>query len=78
MLIDFRERGREGEREKNIGMREKHWLAVSHMHPNQRPNPQPRDVPWPGIEPVTFQFTGQCSSQLSHTGQSLFQLLNIY
>ena len=54
---------REGEREG-----EKHWCAIetlmgylSHT-PNQGPGPQPRQVPWPGIEPVTFQFSGQCSA----------------
>ena len=30
---------------------EKHWLVASHMHPNRGPNPQPRYVPWQGIEP---------------------------
>ena len=39
MLIDFRERGREGEREG-----EKHCLVASHICPNWRPNPQPFSV----------------------------------
>ena len=30
MLIDFREKGREGEREKNIDVREKHQLPLTH------------------------------------------------
>ena len=46
MLIDFRERGREGEREG-----EKHRLVTSHAHTN----PQPRHVSRPGIKPGTFQ-----------------------
>ena len=28
-------------------------------------------VSWLGIEPMTFQFIGWCSNQLSHTGQSI-------
>ena len=37
-----------------------HWLKSSYVvwthTPNQGPGPQPRHVPWPGIEPATFQF----------------------
>ena len=44
---------REREKERNIYVREKHWLVSSHMCPNQGLNP-PRYVPWPGIEPVTW------------------------
>ena len=53
-LFIFRERGRkeEGERTINISVREKCWWAA----------PQPRHVPWPGIEPRTFWFTGWGSS----------------
>ena len=32
-------------------------------------------MPWPGIEPATFQFMGQHSNQLSHAGLSLMVLL---
>ena len=37
MLIDFREEGRERERQgvRNINVRGKHWLVTSWMHPNQ-------------------------------------------
>ena len=38
-------------------------------HPNWEPNPQPQNVPLLGV--MTFQITGQCSSQLSHSGQGL-------
>ena len=39
-LFIFREReGREKERERNIDVREKHQLVVSHTQPDQRPNP---------------------------------------
>ena len=58
-LFIFREGERKGEREG-----EKHWHVrdtsvdcLSHTH-NQGPGLQPRHVPWLGIEPVTFQFTG--------------------
>ena len=53
MLIDFRDRRKEGETEG-----EKHGLAVSHMCANRGLNPQPTHVPLPGIKPMTFQFTG--------------------
>ena len=59
----FRDRRREGERKRNIDGREKHQLS-SHTHPIWGSNPQPGYMPWPGIEPVTFWFMGQCSNQL--------------
>ena len=64
MLIDFREKGREGEREV-----EKYQSVASHMCPDLGPNPQPTHLPWLGIPPVTFWFMGQCSNQMSHTSQ---------
>ena len=48
MLIDFRERGWEIKRERNIDMREKC------SHPDWEPNMQPRHVPWPEIEATNF------------------------
>ena len=48
----------ERERERNIDVREEHWLLASCMCPNWGINPQPRHVPWPGIKPMTFWFTG--------------------
>ena len=50
-----REDGREKERERNINV----WLPL--VCPNCGPDPQPRHVPWLGIEPVTFWFAGQHS-----------------
>ena len=50
-------RGKEGER--NIRVREKYWWVASCMHPDKGLNPQPRHVPWLGIEPVTICFVGQ-------------------
>ena len=43
------------------------WLPP--MCPEWGSNPQLRHVPLSGIKPTTLQFTGRCSSQLSHTGQ---------
>ena len=51
----FLERGKERE----------HRLVASHTYPNQRWNPQPRYVPWPGIKPEASFYTGQCSNQRS-------------
>ena len=44
-LFIFRERGREGDRERNINVREKHLLVASHPRPRGGTNPQPRHVP---------------------------------
>ena len=57
-LFSFRERGREGEKEKNIDIREIHRLVASCRPPTKGPGLQPRHVPWLGIEQVTFQFVG--------------------
>ena len=46
-------------------MREKHLSAVSCLSPNQGWNLQPRHVPWPGIQPATFQCTRWWPNQLS-------------
>ena len=35
MLIDFRQKGREGERERNINVREKHGSAASSSAPGR-------------------------------------------
>ena len=47
------------ERNRNIDVREKHQLAASQTCPDRILNPQPRHVPWPGIELATFWFAGQ-------------------
>ena len=54
-LFIFRERTREGERERNINV----WLPPAHLH--QGPSPQPRHVPWLGIELATRWLAGQHS-----------------
>ena len=77
MLTDFRERERDGGRKGNIYVREKQQLVASHTHPS-RPNPQLRRVPSPGIETTIFKFTGQCSNQLSPTGQARAVVVQIF
>ena len=47
--------GREKEREKNINV----WLPLA--CPFRGPGPQPRYVPWLGIEPATLCFAGRRS-----------------
>lgn len=61
------ERQEKGERE-NIDVRENYRSVASRMRPTGESNPQPGFVPWQGIEPATFQCTGQHSNELSHTG----------
>ena len=60
LFILERREGKEKERERNICARDTQIHCLSHA-PNWGPGPQPRHVPWPGIKPVTFQFTGQHS-----------------
>ena len=57
MFIDFREGGREGGGCTEWGERENHWC--------ERNTGCLLYTPWPGIEPVTFWFTGWCSCPLS-------------
>ena len=72
MLTDFRGAGVGRERERNID-----WLRLVCAPTRDWKNPQPRHVPWPGIEPVTFWFTGWRSSHSSYTSQgSTHVLLN--
>ena len=58
--------GREKERERNINVREKYRSVSSHTCPNQGLNPQPRHVPWPGID---FLLWGSMPNQWSHKSQ---------
>ena len=60
-LFIFRERGRrDKERKKHRCMRDTSISCLLHA-PNRGPGLQPRHVPWLGVEPATFQFTGQHS-----------------
>ena len=58
LILEKEGRGREREGEKHQSERS-----------NWGPNPQPRHVPWLGMELVTFWFVGWCSNQLSHISQ---------
>ena len=60
---------RGGGRERNINMREKHQLVVSHTLSYHGSNQQPRYVPWLRIEPPTFWCMGWYSNQLNHNSQ---------
>ena len=63
-MFDFRDRGRWGrERDSHMDMREKHWSVAFRTCPYWGQNPQPRYVPWPGIEPTTFWCTRWHSNQ---------------
>ena len=66
MFIDFRKRGSEREKGRNIDVREKHQLVASHTLPDWGLNPQPRHVPQLGIEPVNFWCIWWSFNQLSH------------
>ena len=72
-LFIFRDWGREGEREG-----EKCWCArdtsigcLSYT-PYRGPGPQPRHVPWLGIEPVTFKFAGRYSAHWAIVARAVF------
>ena len=68
-FIDFRERERRRVRVMSERKRRNIDASCRHRHPDQVLNPQSRYVPWLGIEPTTLRFTGQCTNQLSYTGQ---------
>ena len=66
-----RKKGREGERERNIDVREKHQPVASHMHPNQDWTPNPGMCPdwesnwrplalWDGGQPTEPHWSGPC------------------
>ena len=60
-LLLEKEEGRKKERERNIDMLERHQSVAFPVPPVWGPAPRPRHVPWLGIKPVTFRFTGQRS-----------------
>ena len=59
-LFILRDKGKEGERERNIDVWEIHLGCFSHSL-SWGPGPQPRHVPWQGIKPATFWFAGRHS-----------------
>lgn len=57
--------------------KEREILTIaSCMCPDQDPNQQPRQMPWPKIKPATFQIMVQCSKQLDHSCQGQSPFLN--
>ena len=73
-LFFFRERRRK--RWWETCVRETSISCLSHT-PNWGPGPQPRCVPWLGIEPATFQFTGRCSIHWAMPARAFAGLFNI-
>ena len=55
----FLERGERRKKGRETSMCKGNIGCLSHA-PSWGPGPQPRHVPWLGIEPVAFQFTGWC------------------
>ena len=86
MFTDLR-KGRGQQREKHIDVREKHQLVAIRMCPDWELNPQPRYMPWAGIEPANLQpfgvwddaptnWTGHCSNFWgAHSPQSTSQII---
>ena len=70
----FVERGRrrEKKRERNINV----WEIISCLlqAPNWGPGLQPRCVPWLGIKPVTFQFTGLSSIHWATPARAIYTI----
>ena len=64
----FLERGKEGRKETNINVREKHWSIASHMQPNQGSNLPPRDRTY------DLLLCRMMPNQLSHTSQRKISL----
>ena len=62
IFIDFGEKGREREREKQS--------VASCTRPNWGLNLQPRYVSWPGIEPAAFWCIGQHTNWLRHLARA--------
>ena len=68
----FRERGREGERE---GEQETSMCGCLSLGPHWEPGPQPRHVPWLGIEPTTTLFRRPALNPVSYTSQGYLYFL---
>ena len=69
----FLERGRERERKgENISVQEKHPLVASHTPLSWRPGPQPRCVPWLGIELEMCGFAGWCPTHWATPVRAFF------
>ena len=58
-LLILEREGRDKERERNINVREKHWLVAFSVCPDWGMNPKPRHVPWLEIKPKIFWLAEQ-------------------
>ena len=63
--------GREKERVRHSNV----WLLLA--HPHQRPKPQPRHVPWLGIELATLWFSGRHSIHWATPARAIYIFLKI-
>ena len=66
LFIYFKEMRREEEREGEIS------TSCLSQDPSWSLGLQPRHEPWPGIEPVTFWFAGQCSINWATPSRTVF------
>ena len=73
-IIDFRVRGRERERwrELETSMWERHYSVASLTLPDRGSNPRPRYALWWGIGPASLQCTGLWPNQLSHPARASY------
>ena len=75
MFIDFRERGRREEERQRNRARERDQLVASCTHPNGGQNPQPQNVPRPGVETSAFWCRGGCFHQPNHMARATYAFL---
>ena len=73
LLLEREKGGRKRGRE-NISVWE--ISVASHTAPNWGPGLQLRHVPWLGIEPATFQFTGSAQSTEPHLARAVLFYFN--
>lgn len=59
-ILRDRGEGMANERDGTIDVRDKCWPTASRTHHDCAPSLQPRDVPGPGIKPLTFCIVGWC------------------
>ena len=71
-LFIFRERGRQGEKHRYA-----RGTAISHLShtPTWGPSPQPRHVPWLGIEPVILWSAGRHSIHWATPGRAILVII---
>ena len=75
-LFSERRERREKERERNINVWEIHRSVATRTPLTRDLHPQPRRVPWLGIEQVTFGFTGQHTVHWATLARAIFSPLD--